>query len=140
VKEEEVRKHIFCDRCGRRVAVNSKTSFYVVKIEKYELDTEALRRNAALVEMLGGSVSLARAMGPDEDMAKPVKEKELTLCGDCFEDEGEFEEGQAVRRCRVCGCTDDDCRQCIEKTGKPCHWVEPDLCSACAGEKGAEGF
>jgi len=39
-----------------------------------------------------------------------------------------------VRRCRICGCTDDDCRQCIEKTGKPCHWVEPDLCSACQFE------
>jgi hypothetical protein len=36
-----------------------------------------------------------------------------------------------LRRCRVCGCTDDDCQQCIEKTGKPCHWVENDLCSAC---------
>jgi hypothetical protein len=35
------------------------------------------------------------------------------------------------RRCRVCGCTDDDCTQCIERTGEPCHWVEPDLCSAC---------
>lgn len=35
------------------------------------------------------------------------------------------------RKCRVCGCTDDDCRQCIERTGKPCSWVEPDLCSAC---------
>lgn len=21
---------------------------------------------------------------------------------------------------------------CIERTGEPCHWVEPDLCSACA--------
>jgi hypothetical protein len=39
-----------------------------------------------------------------------------------------------ARRCRVCGCTDDDCRQCIAKTGQPCHWVEPDLCSACAEE------
>ncbi|MDR1174782.1 MAG: hypothetical protein LBK83_04855 [Treponema sp.] len=37
-----------------------------------------------------------------------------------------------IRRCRVCGCTDDDCHQCIEKTGHPCHWVEEDLCSACA--------
>jgi hypothetical protein len=37
-----------------------------------------------------------------------------------------------VRRCRVCGCTDNDCRQCIEKTGTPCHWVGPNLCSACA--------
>jgi hypothetical protein len=35
------------------------------------------------------------------------------------------------RICRLCGCTDDDCRQCIEKTGKPCYWVEADLCSAC---------
>lgn len=34
-------------------------------------------------------------------------------------------------RCRVCGCTDDDCRQCIAVTGRPCHWVAPDLCSAC---------
>jgi hypothetical protein len=33
--------------------------------------------------------------------------------------------------CRVCGCTQDDCRQCIEKTGEPCYWVEEDLCSAC---------
>jgi len=38
------------------------------------------------------------------------------------------------RRCRICGCTDDDCRQCIEKTGASCFWVEPDLCSACAVE------
>ena len=42
-----------------------------------------------------------------------------------------------VRSCRVCGCTDDDCRQCIGKTGRPCHWVEEDLCSACA--EGSEG-
>lgn len=37
--------------------------------------------------------------------------------------------------CRKCGCTDDDCRQCIEKTGEPCSWVEPDLCSACAEDQ-----
>lgn len=34
--------------------------------------------------------------------------------------------------CRVCGCTDIDCRGCIARTGEPCHWVEDDLCSACA--------
>lgn len=37
-----------------------------------------------------------------------------------------------LRTCRVCGCTDADCRQCIERTGQPCHWVAADLCSACA--------
>lgn len=38
---------------------------------------------------------------------------------------------EKIRSCRVCGCTQNDCRQCIEKTGSPCHWVEDDLCSAC---------
>ena len=41
------------------------------------------------------------------------------------------------RVCRRCGCTDLDCRECIERTGEPCFWVEEDLCSACAFEKGA---
>ena len=39
-----------------------------------------------------------------------------------------------VPQCRVCGCTDDDCYDCYVRTGAPCCWVEPDLCSACAGE------
>jgi ParB/RepB/Spo0J family partition protein len=37
--------------------------------------------------------------------------------------------------CRVCGCTDEDCAQCVEATGRPCTWVEPDLCSRCAEAK-----
>ncbi len=36
-----------------------------------------------------------------------------------------------LRVCRHCGCHDDDCSACIERTGLPCHWVEADLCSAC---------
>jgi PRTRC genetic system protein E len=35
------------------------------------------------------------------------------------------------QKCRICGCTEDNCQQCINLTGQPCHWVEPDLCSAC---------
>ncbi len=35
------------------------------------------------------------------------------------------------QRCRICGCTELDCSQCIAKTGHPCHWIEDDLCSAC---------
>ena len=42
--------------------------------------------------------------------------------------------GIGIWRCRFCGCTENDCRQCIEKTGKPCSWVLPDLCSACLPE------
>ena len=39
-----------------------------------------------------------------------------------------------VRQCRICGCTDDNCSQCIEKTGFPCYWIDKDLCSACYAE------
>lgn len=38
---------------------------------------------------------------------------------------------QAERACRRCGCTENDCSTCINRTGMPCHWVERDLCSAC---------
>ncbi len=41
----------------------------------------------------------------------------------------------SVRRCRVCGCTEIDCSQCIELTGVACHWVETDLCSRCQAEE-----
>ncbi len=36
--------------------------------------------------------------------------------------------------CRVCGCTNDDCSECIEITGEPCTWADEDhtLCSRCA--------
>lgn len=37
-------------------------------------------------------------------------------------------------KCRKCGCTDGDCRQCIKKTGRACTWVKPNLCSACVGQ------
>lgn len=39
----------------------------------------------------------------------------------------------SARVCRVCGCTQDDCRRCVERTGRPCRWVAGDLCSACVG-------
>ena len=37
-----------------------------------------------------------------------------------------------MSKCVVCGCTDRDCRGCVEKTGGPCWWFGPDICSACA--------
>jgi hypothetical protein len=35
--------------------------------------------------------------------------------------------------CRVCGCTDSCAPECVvAQRGRPCEWVEPDLCSRCA--------
>lgn len=35
--------------------------------------------------------------------------------------------------CRLCGCTDLDCSQCVARTGRPCSWAGSchDLCTAC---------
>jgi len=38
----------------------------------------------------------------------------------------------SLRRCRVCRCTEHNCKQCIDATGRPCSWIEEDLCSACS--------
>jgi len=58
------------------------------------------------------------------------KEEEKTI-SPVEEHFSEQSQDTSERKCRMCGCTDEDCTQCIEKTGKPCRWVEPDLCSAC---------
>jgi hypothetical protein len=34
------------------------------------------------------------------------------------------------RQCRICHCTE---RQACATAEGTCHWIEPDLCSACAG-------
>lgn len=39
------------------------------------------------------------------------------------------------QQCRVCGCTEQDCSQCIAVTGTACTWVSPDLCSRCHAEQ-----
>lgn len=39
-----------------------------------------------------------------------------------------------ARKCRECGCTDDNCAECVKVQGYPCHWHEDDLCSRCANE------
>lgn len=38
---------------------------------------------------------------------------------------------QTGRTCRICGCTDDDCTDCVKRIGEPCIWILPDLCSGC---------
>jgi hypothetical protein len=50
-------------------------------------------------------------------------------------------EKPAGGKCKVCGCTEADCRGCIKRTGRPCSWVSAarDLCSACLPESHSSG-
>ena len=44
---------------------------------------------------------------------------------------GAIKEESSIRKCRVCGCTDDDGSVCFARTGRMCFWVYEDICSAC---------
>lgn len=48
--------------------------------------------------------------------------------------------GTNERKCRVCGCTDSDCRQCTQAQGFPCHWARANLCSRCKNEIDQDKF
>ncbi len=67
---------------------------------------------------------------PHDWMGAPV-------CEPCYRrhERGELTEIEAdeIRKCRVCGCTDE--RACVIDDGIPCHWVADDLCSVCEGER-----
>lgn len=39
-----------------------------------------------------------------------------------------------MRSCRVCGCTENNACHTPDGPNPTCHWVEPDLCSACVSK------
>lgn len=101
------------------------------------------RKNAIGAE-LGGSVSFGiyqdikvEKMEPDPEETQMPEEDRLaaTWLALSFTNEDYEDNFAEMRNCRACGCTDLDCRQCIQKTGQPCSWVEEDLCSACVEQE-----
>lgn len=71
----------------------------------------------------GAAEVLQAAAGQEKD---PVVKRRLgAMAGDL--------RGEARGRCRVCGCTEHDCRGCVERTGRACSWASDlqDLCTAC---------
>ena len=82
----------------------------------------------------------ARGLGFNKKTtARLVELVELARCDDSKVGKSEtFAKRSAARSCRLCGCTDTDCRGCVERTGMTCLWVEEDLCSACEGKTAEE--
>jgi hypothetical protein len=84
MKEDELRKHTKCSRCGKGIGHTKLPFFWTLTVNRYGLDMQALQRNTGLVSFFGGSTLLAKTMGPDEDMAKKImKPVTLTLCENC---------------------------------------------------------
>lgn len=80
MKEKDLRP---CDLCEKALAHDGVPLFYRVRIEIMGLDLSAIRRQVGL-GMLIGNAAIARVMGPDEDMAKPVVPAEdVIICREC---------------------------------------------------------
>ena len=72
-----------CCFCGKGVAHTGIPLFYRMTLQPFGLEQPAIQRAAGL-EMMLNSVALARAMGPDEDIAKPVVDESVALvCHAC---------------------------------------------------------
>ncbi|MCG3184707.1 MAG: hypothetical protein ICCCNLDF_02835 [Planctomycetes bacterium] len=89
-----------------------------------------------LPQMAEVEAARKEALGTYSEWYRKAGEKVIVALADAAE---EYARTGTIRGvCQVCGCTELDCRQCVEKTGKPCHWVDATqtLCSACAQAEG----
>ena len=80
-------------------------------------------------------VNEARKKGAEE-LKKVEEEKKQSVGVDQAKGSDKTVTTKIEQTCIGCGCTENDCHQCIEKTGNPCSWVAPNKCSACFDEEG----
>lgn len=107
-------------------AVEAQEVLDVLQIETLANDLEQAGRDGLLDSDRGIFISTELLEMPvmvDPDMSGLEENSTLREVIDDLK-----KQKQPVRKCRVCGCTDD--KACHTEDG-PCHWVEPDLCSAC---------
>lgn len=87
MKEKDLREVAKCVKCGKGFGASGLPTFYRVRIQRYGIDMKAIKRQTGLEMMMGGHIALAQVMGPDEDMAEKISEKEITLCESCAYDQ-----------------------------------------------------
>lgn len=83
MKEKELREIATCAMCGNKIGHTGLPLFWRVRIRRYGLKADALRRQTGLEMMMGGHVALAQVLGPNEDMAEKISEVEITVCENC---------------------------------------------------------
>lgn len=84
MKESELRRFATCSLCGKPILASGLPLFYRVTIERFGVDVHAVQRQQGLTMFLGGHAMIAAAMGPDEDMAKPLMEPTtIAVCELC---------------------------------------------------------
>ena len=84
MKEDELRRLSKCAACGRKIGQTQIPILWKLTLERHFLDLGAIQRQNGLAMMLGGNGLLARVMGADEDMTKPIMDKlTVMICDDC---------------------------------------------------------
>ena len=87
MKETELRKHATCSLCHRKIGHQMVPLFWRLTVERFGIDLAAMLRQDGLTALLGGNAEIARVMGPDEDLARPVIDPVvLTVCESCMLD------------------------------------------------------
>lgn len=75
-----------CDACGKKIV----PTFYVVRFSLAVIDYRAINENLGLMQMLGGSVSLAEVMTSQPEVVTVTGDEdkslqtEVYICTDCF--------------------------------------------------------
>jgi len=75
-----------CDACGNKIS----PTFYVVRFSLAVVNYRAINENLGLMQMFGGSVSLAEAMTSQPEVVTvtgdedPYLQTEVFICTDCF--------------------------------------------------------
>ncbi len=83
MKEKELRKAAVCAVCHKRIGEAQLPLFWRVRIRRFGVLLDVVKRQAGLEMMMDGHVAIAQIMGPDEDMAKLISEIEITVCEKC---------------------------------------------------------
>ena len=83
MKADEIRANAICRVCGKKFGESGLPLFWRVTVQRFVVDMGAVRRQSGL-EMMLGSVALAVAMGPNDDLAKPMMDAvTVTVCESC---------------------------------------------------------
>lgn len=83
MKEKELRKVAECEICHKKIGSTGLPLFWRVRIRRFGVLVDAVKRQAGLEMMMDGHVAIAQIMGPNEDMAKQISEIEITVCEKC---------------------------------------------------------
>lgn len=85
MKRDELLQHTTCDLCNRKIGSSGLPLFWRLRVERFGIDMQAVRRQDGLGAFLGHH-GIAAVMGPDEDMAKQILDATLTVCEPCAMD------------------------------------------------------